>query len=56
MTNSYARDAFTYGFDFPRPRSRAERLARLDALLALACPRCGHHYDRGCEHQTQRTE
>jgi hypothetical protein len=32
MTNSYARDAFTYGFDFPRPRSRAERLARLDAL------------------------
>jgi hypothetical protein len=35
MTNSYARDAFTYGFDFPRPRSRAERLARLDALATL---------------------
>src|SRR2546425_12643097 len=27
--------AFTYGFDFPRPRSRAERLARLDALATL---------------------
>ena len=26
---------FTYGFDFPRPRSRAERLARLDALATL---------------------
>src|ERR1700755_3329542 len=35
MTNSYARDAFTYGFDLPRPRSRAERLARLDALATL---------------------
>jgi Domain of unknown function (DUF4112) len=35
MTNSYARDAFTYSFDFPRPRSRAERLARLDALATL---------------------
>src|SRR5260370_6638904 len=35
MTNSYARDALTYGFDFPRPRSRAERLARLDALATL---------------------
>src|SRR6266498_1202228 len=35
MTNSYARDGFTYGFDFARPRSRAERIARLDALATL---------------------
>jgi Domain of unknown function (DUF4112) len=35
MTNSYARDGFTYGFDFTRPRSRAERIARLDALATL---------------------
>src|SRR5258707_13730105 len=38
MTNSYARDAFTYGFLFPRPRSRPERLARLDALATLLAP------------------
>jgi Domain of unknown function (DUF4112) len=35
MTNSYARDGFSYGFEFPRPRSRAERLARLDALATF---------------------
>ena len=35
MTNSYARDGFTYGFDFARPRSRAERIARLDTLATL---------------------
>jgi hypothetical protein len=35
MTNTYARDGFTYGFDFARPRSRAERIARLDALATL---------------------
>jgi hypothetical protein len=35
MTNSYARDSFTYGFDFARPRSRYERIARLDALASL---------------------
>jgi len=35
MTNSYARDGFAYGFDFTRPRSRAERVARLDALATL---------------------
>jgi hypothetical protein len=33
MTNSYARDGFAYGFDFTR--SRAERVARLDALATL---------------------
>jgi hypothetical protein len=33
MTNSYARDGFTYGFDFAR--SRAERVAHLDALATL---------------------
>jgi hypothetical protein len=35
MTNSYARDSFAYGFDFARPQSRYERLARLDALATL---------------------
>ena len=35
MTNSYARDSFAYGFDFTRPRSRHERVARLDALATL---------------------
>ena len=35
MTNTYARDGSTYGFDFARPRSRAERIARLDALATL---------------------
>jgi hypothetical protein len=35
MTNSYARDGFAYGFDFTRSRSRAERIARLDALATL---------------------
>jgi len=35
MTNSYARDSFAYGFDFTRPRSREERVARLDALATL---------------------
>ena len=35
MTNSYARDSFAYGFDFTRPRSRHERVARLDALANL---------------------
>jgi Domain of unknown function (DUF4112) len=35
MTNSYARDSFTDGFDFTRPRSRYERVARLDALATL---------------------
>jgi hypothetical protein len=35
MTNSYARDNFAYGFDFARPRSREERVARLDALATL---------------------
>src|SRR4051794_13361498 len=30
MTNSYARDSFAYGFDFTRPRSREERVARLE--------------------------
>ena len=35
MINSYARDGFTYAFEFPRPRSHAERLARLDALATL---------------------
>ena len=35
MTNSYARDSFAYGFDFMRPRSREERVARLDALATL---------------------
>jgi hypothetical protein len=35
MTNSYARDGFAYGFDLARPRSRAERIARLDALATL---------------------
>jgi hypothetical protein len=34
MTNSYARDSFTDGFDFTRPRSRYERAARLDALAS----------------------
>jgi Domain of unknown function (DUF4112) len=34
MTNSYARD-FTYAFDFAGPRSRHERIARLDALASL---------------------
>ena len=35
MNNSYARDSFAYGFDFTRPRSRYERVARLDALANL---------------------
>jgi len=35
MTNSYARDSFPYGFDFTRPRSRYERVARLDTLANL---------------------
>ena len=35
MTNSYARDSFAYGFDLARPRSREERVARLDALATL---------------------
>jgi len=35
MTNSYAGNDFTYGFDFKRARSRAERVARLDALATL---------------------
>lgn len=35
MTNTYARDGFTTPFGFARPRSRAERLARLDALATL---------------------
>jgi len=35
MTNSYARDSFAYGFDFTRPRSRYERVARLDVLANL---------------------
>jgi hypothetical protein len=35
MTNSYARDNFTYAFDFAGPRSRHERIARLDALASL---------------------
>src|SRR5256886_5048530 len=35
MTNTYAGDGFTDGFDFGRPRSRAERIARLDALATL---------------------
>ena len=35
MSNTYARDGPTYGFDFARPRSRAERIARLDALATL---------------------
>src|SRR6516164_9811216 len=35
MTNRYARDSFAYGFDFTRPRSRYERVARLDALANL---------------------
>jgi len=35
MTNSYARDSFAYGFDFTRPRSRYERVARLDTLANL---------------------
>ena len=35
MTNSYARDSFAYGFDFARPRSRYERVARLDVLANL---------------------
>jgi hypothetical protein len=35
MTNSYARDSFAYGLDFTRPRSRHERVARLDALATL---------------------
>jgi hypothetical protein len=33
--NSYARDSFAYGFDFTRPHSRHERVARLDALATL---------------------
>jgi len=33
MTNSYARDSFAYGFT--RPRSRYERVARLDTLANL---------------------
>jgi hypothetical protein len=35
MTNSYARGGFAYGFDFMRPRSREERVARLDTLATL---------------------
>ena len=35
MTNSYVRDNFTYAFDFAWPRSRHERIARLDALASL---------------------
>jgi hypothetical protein len=35
MPNSYVRDSFAYGFDFARPRSRRERVARLDALASL---------------------
>ena len=35
MTNSYARYNFAYRFDFARPRSRQERIARLDALAML---------------------
>jgi Domain of unknown function (DUF4112) len=35
MTNSYARDSFTYGSNFTRPRSRYERVARLDTLANL---------------------
>ena len=35
MTNSYARDSFAYGFGFTRPRSRYERVARLDVLATL---------------------
>jgi Domain of unknown function (DUF4112) len=35
MTNTYARDGFTYGFNFGHARSRAERIARLDALATL---------------------
>jgi Domain of unknown function (DUF4112) len=37
MTNTYARDSFsrTGAFDFARPRSRQERIARLDALASL---------------------
>ena len=35
MTNSYARDSFAYGFDFTGPRSRYERVARLDTLANL---------------------
>ena len=35
MTNSYVRDNFTYAFDFAGPRSRRERIARLDALASL---------------------
>jgi hypothetical protein len=37
MTSTYARGGFTrdHGFDFARTRSRAERIARLDALATL---------------------
>jgi hypothetical protein len=37
MTSTYARDGFNrdHGFEFARTRSRAERIARLDALATL---------------------
>ncbi len=37
MTSTYARGGFArdHGFDFARTRSRAERIARLDALATL---------------------
>ena len=46
-----------YFFHLPRPGIRSSRCSSLDeGERPSHGSRCGHQYDRRCEHQTQKTE